>query len=287
MSVEIAAEKKIDNRYTFKIPKLNLANQHVECKVPQLKNIEACRISYDENPFEEVSYGLIAAAYTSIQGFFIPIDWSFAKSCKIEIIAISTARVYYFPISDLTLPKFVEVAKYNLLNENVLKLSGNATKAIVVVSSGKFSLLSDIRLEKEQTAIIGEFSFDFPLYGGERTFFLKAKAASELDYCKVYLLLGEDLKTSLVTKRNVFLSYEAKIGMNPTEPLPAWHGQDVIYSANDQHMKILALAPIITEIQIGEKLTSEQKAQVACLLGISVKALKQKIACNERIFAMK
>jgi hypothetical protein len=241
-----------------------------------------CKIRYS-NDWVHVPKLLMTFAYSTADGFTIPVVWSRVKeTCEIEITFVSAEN---FPVALIFAPgplitDFWVSDMVNLDSDAILTVEGSSEVVLVEVLGScpfVYDCSSNKVLETSVTQF-GKIVLELSLVKSKSwSVFLKATRNS----IRVYSKNATPLTITTKTKRKVVLVYEpnfldrhaqhVKLG----ETLPAWNGTTVVCHWTEHPGDFLKMALSLTHVRIPKYLTPKQQAQLACLLGLSVERTQE------------
>jgi hypothetical protein len=284
--------------------------QRVECVVPgcitKTDLLVACKIRYDSETEIDIPAGVLRNMHDirktsdfALESFAIPVDWNFLVKCEIELefkLAVA-CTLYYVPVSEYAVVGFQKSAIFLLQKEQVVEIQCNLRDGQPVKSpifmdcqnrkidiydteSGKWLPGGCLRSEIAQD--------DFE----SRRFFIRAhQECAKPGTFQVFWQAGYDLKVHIETTRVVELVFEAdRTGksekhwsalakleyLNVSDPLPEWQGQVVVYRGKDR-FAMMERARSITHLLVPKMMTGIEKPQAACVLGVSVGDLEDRM----------
>ncbi len=291
----IAAQRSSYKRvYKFELCQLGRLGR-LEC-FTDVSNVRKCSITYDASKKIDIPVPLLMWMYHIVgnvgQAFTLPIQNNFQKTCEITIKCNrkpSTPPVlHYFPFLSDVVPMFRSTEVFPVEFEQLIEIRGEKSdKAILVFRNCEISTY-DVKAGENIDTLVAksfELEIDFPKSEKVQFFLERRDSHYETGSVQVFSYEEHNLEVKTSSKREVVFSFDTKpeyeTGVDhlaTTTSLPKWKGQKVVYhwslaQNRSDHFALMDKARFFTHLQLPRMLNPVQKAQMACILGMSVESL--------------
>jgi hypothetical protein len=275
---------------TFELPQLGHSGK-VVC-FADAHDLAECSIEYDAHEKIDIPVKLLLWMYNipaTKSAFTLPIRWNFEKSCEIVVRfkckPSTTVLLHYFPYSKDVVPMFRASQVFQLERQQLFEFNSDPEdKAVIVFQNCRNIQVYHVNRKQDLDAEFAEsFEMELNLFRRKcQIFMYSLRSEEQYGNFQIFSYEKYNLQVKVSTKREVWLAFDkAEVFEDNVQHLPIWtsppewRGQKVVYHWSSDFVGLLERARSFTHLQLPRMLTSVQKAQMACILGMSVEKLDE------------